>query len=256
MEQLFQHFRKEEQPFIEQVEDWLRQVDDYYTPYVTDFLNPRERYIVETLTNRSSFSVQEDGGFDGAERARMIIYPAYVEPTREDFQLTVREIQYASKFVTIEHPDVLGAMMSLGLDRSKFGDIVVQDDRIQIAYANEIDSYVQANFVEVGSATIRLKEPTERLCAQVTLHEGVVIVSSLRLDVIVTALARLGRQKAQQLIERERVKLNFQTVTDQAEPVQFGDLLSIRTLGRFHILEIEGRTKKEKWIIRVGKVIS
>lgn len=256
MEQLFQHFRKEEQPFIEQVEDWLRQVDDYYTPYVTDFLNPRERQIVETLTNRSSLFVQADGGFEGAERARMIIYPAYVEPVKKDFQLTVREIQYASKFATITHPDVLGAMMSLGLDRAKFGDIVVQGDRIQIAYANEIDSYMQVNFIEVGSTSIRLKEPDEPLSAKVTLHEEVVIVSSLRLDVIVTALARLGRQKAQQLIERERVKLNFQTVTDQAALVQIGDLLSIRALGRFHILEIEGRTKKEKWIVRVGKVIS
>lgn len=37
MEHLIQHFRKEEQPFIEQVISWQREVEDRYAPKLTDF---------------------------------------------------------------------------------------------------------------------------------------------------------------------------------------------------------------------------
>ena len=51
MERIMQHFRKDEQPFIETVVGWIREVENTYAPKLTDFLDPRERYIVESLTN-------------------------------------------------------------------------------------------------------------------------------------------------------------------------------------------------------------
>ena len=34
MEHLIQHFRKDEQPFIEQVSGWQREVEDRYAPKI------------------------------------------------------------------------------------------------------------------------------------------------------------------------------------------------------------------------------
>ena len=47
MEQVFQHFRKDEQPFIEQVYGWIRDIEDRYAPKLTDFLDPRQHCLCE-----------------------------------------------------------------------------------------------------------------------------------------------------------------------------------------------------------------
>ena len=49
MEHLIQHFRKDEQPFIEQVVGWQHEVEDRYAPRLTDFLDPRQRFIVASI---------------------------------------------------------------------------------------------------------------------------------------------------------------------------------------------------------------
>ena len=78
MEHLSQHFRKEEQSFIEQVSDWQREVEDRYTPKITDFLDPRQRFIVASIVGQANdLTVYTDGMFDQAERKRVIIAPSY-----------------------------------------------------------------------------------------------------------------------------------------------------------------------------------
>ena len=46
---IYQHYRPEEQPFIDKVFGWIDQVDLTYAPYTTVFLTPREKMIVEQL---------------------------------------------------------------------------------------------------------------------------------------------------------------------------------------------------------------
>ena len=119
METVLQHFRKDEQPFIEMAIGWIREVKDSYSPKLTDFLDPRQRYIVESLARGSGIIFQSYGAFADAERKRVLIYPDYFEPEPSDYNVIVLNIKYASKFLTLAHKDVLGSMMSLGLDRSK-----------------------------------------------------------------------------------------------------------------------------------------
>ena len=47
-----QHFRADETPFIDQVNDWLTTAGDQYRPVLTAFLNPRQRYIMRVIANR------------------------------------------------------------------------------------------------------------------------------------------------------------------------------------------------------------
>ena len=37
-----QHYSLDERPFLEKVRGFCQLVDDRYSPYLTDFLNPRE----------------------------------------------------------------------------------------------------------------------------------------------------------------------------------------------------------------------
>lgn len=66
--------------------------------------------------------------------------------------------------MTIEHPQVLGSAMSLGLRRSKFGDILVAGDDIQLVAAEEISSYIEMNLTSIGKAKVSLSSIQRSSC--------------------------------------------------------------------------------------------
>ncbi|MDM5232138.1 RNA-binding protein [Lysinibacillus pakistanensis] len=258
MEHLIQHFRKEEQPFIEQVVNWVREVEDRYAPKLTDFLDPRQRFIVNSIIGQYDTLQMASGGlFNAAERQRMLIYPTYYEPVEEDFQLTVFTIQYPIKFVQLRHPDVLGALLSLGLNRGKFGDIRVDEHHVQFVVANEIAEYVRLHLTGIGKVKVHvesMKETELLLENEEEWLEESHTVSSMRLDVIIATILKVSRQKAQALITGNKVRVNWTERDTVAFELQEGDILSIRGSGRVKILMTEGRTKKDKIRLQVGRL--
>ena len=154
---IYQHFRPEEREFIDQVVSWKDYVESSYSPKLTDFLDPREQHIVKVLIGEhGSVKYQLFGGISDSERKRALIMPDYFVPSNQEFQIDLFEIDYPIKFVSIEHPQVLGSLMSLGLKRGKFGDIVIKDGRVQFFTATEISDYIKMNLESIGRASIRL----------------------------------------------------------------------------------------------------
>lgn len=256
MNHIYQHFRGEERHFIDQVLEWKDTVQNTYSPKLTDFLDPREQEIVHSVIGENvEVKVSFLGGTDDAERKRAIIYPDYFQPEIEDFHLSFFEIQYASKFINLQHRQVLGSLMSLGLKRSKFGDIRFFDDKVQFVCANEISEYLKANFQEIGKARISLKSiDLNELIPQVEdILEVVTTVSSLRLDVICSAVYNVSRQKIQPLITNGLVKVNWKTIDHVSFECREGDTLSVRGYGRSKLTAIEGKTKKDKWKIVIHR---
>jgi RNA-binding protein YlmH len=258
MEQIFQHFRKEEQSFIEQVGGWIRETEDRYAPKLTDFLDPREQFIVQAIAGQNEEIVTHSySKFEDAERKRMLISPSYFVPTYQDFSVTMFEISYPSKFVTLEHPDVLGTLMSLGLDRSKFGDIRVDGERIEFAVVSEVADFVRLNITSIGKSKVQVQELPEEhlfLLNTETWVEESHTVSSMRLDTIIASLFNISRQKASTFIHGGKVKVNWVVRDQPAFELHESDLISIRGFGRIRLGMIEGRTKKDKIRLQVGRM--
>nr|WP_309099294.1 RNA-binding protein [Fredinandcohnia onubensis] len=253
---LYQHFRKEEHAFIDQVLEWQQTVLNQYSPRLSDFLDPREQEIVKQVVGTGGdVLVHFSGGKEGLERKRALLYPSYFEPTETDFNLSFFEVNYPVKFVSVDHRKVLGSLMSLGLKRSKFGDILTHDERIQIVVAGEVADYVRMNLTSVGKATISLSEiaASELVFVHEEWTEQTVTVSSLRLDVILASILNLSRQKVQVLIENGFVKVNWKKIEQTSFECKEGDVLSVRGYGRSRLHSIEGKTKREKWRIIVGR---
>jgi RNA-binding protein YlmH len=253
---IYQHFRPEEQDFIDQVLHWKDFVESSYTSKLTDFLDPREQHILKVIIGENgNVKVQLFGGTSDSERKRALIMPDYITPTTVDFQINLFEIDYPTKFVSIEHPQVLGSLMSLGLKRGKFGDILMKDGRVQFFSAAEISDYIKVNLESIGRASVRLTEITleEAIITDELWAEQDTTVSSLRLDTILSSIHHLSRQKSQLFIQQGLVKVNWSTIESQSFECGEGDLLSVRGYGRVKILSIEGKTKKDKWRIVVGK---
>lgn len=253
---IYQHFRPEEREFIDQVLDWKQLTEDSFSPKLTDFLDPRKQQIVRTVVGGGTESkVDFFGGLEACERKRALIYPQFFNVLEDDFEVQLFEINYPKKFVTIEHSHVLGSLMSLGLKRGKFGDILTQDGRVQFFASNEVSQYIEQELTAIGRTAITLERLpfAEGLKINTSWHEMTTTVSSLRLDAVISAAYNLSRQKSLEFIKQGVVKLNWVTLENPAFECAVEDVISVRGHGRSKLIAIEGKTKKDKWRITVGK---
>ncbi|MEX3458123.1 RNA-binding protein [Staphylococcus hominis] len=244
---IYQHFRNEEQPLIDQLLDKCEQVNQQYAPVLTSFLDPRGQYILEVIVG--SFEDMKVSYFGGqsAERKRAIIAPSYFEPTEGDFEEVLIQINYPEKFVSIQHQHVLGTLMSLGIEREQVGDILV-GDTIQFVLTKQLESYIMMELTKIKGATVKLDSIPFKDMIQSkenwNIHHST--VSALRLDVVLKEMIRKSRSIAKQLIEKKRVKVNHTLIDSPDFQLQNNDLLSIQGFGRAQIIDIGGKTKKEK----------
>jgi RNA-binding protein YlmH len=253
---IYQHFRPEEREFIDQVINWKEYVEQNYAPKLTDFLDPREQQILSTVIGKHPDVKWElFGGAPGVERKRAFLYPEYLEAKEEDFQVKLFGIDYAKKFVNIEHRQVLGSLMSLGLKRGKFGDILIDGDEVQFFAAEEVADYIRLQLESIGRASIGLSElPLEKAAGVAEeWNEMTTTVSSLRLDTVISALFNLSRQKSQLLIQHGQAKVNWTGIENAAFECGEGDVISVRGYGRAKIITIEGKTKKDKYRVIAGR---
>ncbi|WP_243198189.1 YlmH/Sll1252 family protein [Weissella diestrammenae] len=126
-----QHFRPDEASFIDFAVALIRQVEDEYRLVATNFLNPRQQYILTTLINaQDTVKMQMSGGFLDAENQRAVLFPAYYEPTPTDYDMQALQINYPIKFSVLHHSTILGALMHAGIERDSIGDIVSNDQGV------------------------------------------------------------------------------------------------------------------------------
>ncbi|MFJ8530615.1 RNA-binding protein [Bacillus sp. NPDC094106] len=252
---IYEHFRPDEAVFVDKVLEWKQVAEEYHQVKLTDFLDPRQQQIVATVIGyQGDVALQFGGAAPKAERKRALIYPDYLELNEEEFQVEVLEIDYPSKFYTLEHRQILGAFMSLGLTREKCGDILLQENRAQIVVAKEIVSYIEINLQSIGKMKVSLSciQPDQVLQLHEEWREQSGTVSSLRLDVLLAEMLHISRQKVQPLIKNGLVKVNWKMVEQTSYECFPGDVFSVRGYGRSKLFSVEGRTKRDKWRVLYG----
>ncbi|MBR2715839.1 MAG: RNA-binding protein, partial [Ruminococcus sp.] len=76
-------------------------------------------------------------------------------------------------------------------------------------------------------------------------------VSSLRLDVFVSAVCNLSRANSQKYIKSEFVSVNHMVNSNFSKSLNEGDVVTIKKYGKFVFIAEEGVTKKGRLRIRV-----
>lgn len=253
---IYQHYRHDERPFIDQIFEWIQTVKGSYAFKLTDFLDPRQQEIVTQLTNYDGeVKAYFHGGTDTTERKRSILAPPYFEPERADYGLTLFELNYAVKFFSIEHRQILGALMNLGIRREKFGDILINGQAVQFIVAEEISEFVSLNLQSVGRAPVSLKEINENqlLIPQDEWRAFTGTVTALRLDAVLSEIFNISRAKATTYIQKGLVKINWKVIEQPAYECCVSDTISLRGYGRAKLEALDGQTKKGKFRIHYSK---
>lgn len=249
LKNITQHFRPDEANFIEQVQGWVRQVADEYRPVLTHFLNPRQRFIAESIVNGADGMHQAShGGLPNAEMQRMLIYPDYYEIVESDFHLQLMEIVYPTKFADIHHNQILGTLVNQGIERNIFGDILGANETWQFVIEDNMVDYFTLQVDWVGNIKVHLTpQPLSDIVQpEVDWVETQTTVASLRIDAIISTAFNISRSRVKTLVEGGAVSLNWAEIIKPDYELATGDMLSVRGFGRMRLLALEGTTKKDK----------
>lgn len=214
-------------------------------------------------TQGTSFAVI--GGHEDAERNVVCFLPGYT--SAEDF-LASSDMQeevircvhikpVSAKFTDVlTHRDYLGALMNLGIERDRIGDILTDsDDPAKGAYVfvlRENAEYICSEVSSVKHTTVTARTVRAGECAIVPkfdVLEG--SVASARLDGVLALVYRLSRSRAQELVEREAVTVGGRIVSSPGYELKEGARVSVRGHGKFIYEGVLGGTRKGRQIVRV-----
>ena len=140
----------EEKQFISRLEDRIERVETRYQEELTDFLEPRLQLVAdEYLRSKKISRYLFCGGYENAERKRLVLFPEYSELSCDLAGITLLEFQGRLDFVSVNHRDFLGAIMSLGLRREKLGDLLVTETGCALFVQQEVAAYIMQNELRV-----------------------------------------------------------------------------------------------------------
>lgn len=216
---------------------------------LTNFLD-EERQTLLLKMKPSDIHVLMDGGFKNAEHKRCFIYGESIQSFQ--FKIKVFELVYNSRYLTVTHRKLLGALLGLGLKRECIGDIFIKENKVYFACTEEISSYIVANLTTLQGIPVELKNCTDTIEIEHTLANQTYTVSSMRLDVILASAYHLSRTVASSMIQDGLVQIQHEVCQNSSKILKENDIISVRHKGRFKIQRILGKTKSDRIKLELG----
>lgn len=221
----------------------------------SDFLDLRQQELAQAaVVNTSSLIWELDGGYEQAERKRLLAYPEWeskVSAKIAYLRITSRE----HPAPPIGHRDYLGAVLNLGLKREKLGDIVVQDQQAYMMVDVDLADFIGWHLTRVKHSQVEVEMiPPEALVFQpLQLHTAQLNLASLRVDAAVARAFNLSRAEVNDLVAAGQVRLNQLQVYKGSAPLKTNDLISVRGQGRFRLENIGTVSRKGRQQVQISR---
>ena len=233
--------------------DLSRQADRKGIVLFSDFLNLNEQNIFHSLQKELYTTAELSGGYEQAERQMVAFIPdALCYEWSYPFVCSHAVPQYQKYAEKLTHRDVLGALMHLGLDRSKIGDIVLLENDIYIFCSETISDFIMDQFTQIRHTMIRssIIEDVSTLKVHPVFEEHDDMVASNRIDAIIARAYHLSRSEAAAYLTAEKVFINGRCITNCNQSCDNGDIVSVRQKGRFVFETDQSLSKKGKLRVR------
>lgn len=229
----------------------------------TNFLDVYQQQLVrKTLNEIKCNNYLFYGGYENSERNIVCFYPDKLKGLEENIikkNIKIVRVELSKEsYGLLNHRDYLGAAIKIGINREKIGDILVEDKGADVIVMLEISEFVKDTFKELKRFTksdIKVLDIENIRSVEVKKQEIEIIVASLRLDNIIAELARVSRNKADELIKQERVFINSELQNKNSKQVKENDKITIRGKGKFEINKVQGTTRSGRTIVLVQKYV-
>lgn len=247
---------QEEALFRKHLSDLARTADQRSIVTFTDFLNLNELNLFHTAGRDFPYVQGETfGGYEHAERQMAAFLP---DALSFDWKYPIACLRIAplnKKFAEpLTHRDYLGAVLNLGIERAKIGDILVGQDAAWMFCTEGMADFICRELVRIRHTSVRCERcEASEIEAQVRTETVTGTVSSVRLDSVLAVACKASRSSLIASIEEGRVFINGRLVTSNAYQLKEGDLISLRGTGRFRFLEVGNQSKKGRYFIKIEK---
>ncbi len=242
-----------EKLLLSRFEDLERSTERGHKPCFSRFLDPREqRLFAQHYRPRCPYMLW--GGYEDAERKMVGFFPDYLEPDGAEFPIVPLRL---SSGEALGHRDILGALMSLGIERNLIGDIAKEEAGPVLFATESAKDFLMLECTRAGRTRIKLSEAEPESLAILPKEWKAIsgTVASLRLDCVLGLLTGASRSAADEMLRREAVSVNHSVCTKGSVTLDEGDVLSVRGHGRAEVLEIGGETKKGRMRVTLKKYI-
>lgn len=240
----------------------------------SDFLNLNELNILHTTPKRQFQSQYVTyGGYGLSERQMVAFLPDALyasedwdglgEPVgrlRDALRYPIRVLEIAPlnrKFCEeLTHRDYLGAVMNLGIERCKLGDIMVDGSHALLFVREELADYVREHLARIRHTSVTVSVSQDFPENYEPKYEEIKgTVASVRLDTVLSLGFPLSRSKITAYIEGGKVFVNGKLVTSNGYRLKEGDIVSIRKMGRIVYDGVVSETKKGRYLAVIRKYI-
>ena len=238
---------------ISHIEDKLALCYTQDVPQYSDFLSMEEVAYVRSFLENTSVYYSFWGGYTDSQRQMVGISTDRID----EFPITILRGTW-DRFGDIGHRDVLGALTASGVDRKCIGDILIDADKrcFYVFVCSRMADYFCQNVQSVGRCSIRWSVVDDvSVLPQAKAEELRIPVSSLRIDVILSAVYHLSRNDSARLISDKKVYVNHMPILKATYNLIPECSVVVRGLGKFIFLEQQGFSKKGKAYILVKRFI-
>lgn len=223
----------------------------------SDFLNLNEQSLISDPKNElPRIKYFANGGFSDAER-KILCFCGNEQLTKEEelaFPITcIRVEPINQKFSdTLNHRDFLGAVLNLGLDRGKIGDILIEDNMGTIFAHTAISRFITEQLTKVKHTMVSCTIIEQKdFHYQPKYTEITGTVSSVRLDSILSVAFKSSRSSLTRLIEGGKVFVGGKQILSNSYTLKENDIVSVRGMGKFIFAGTSYQTKKGRYSVKV-----
>ena len=208
----------------------------------TLFLDVKELNLIKTKLKKNNYKVYN--AYPDSDK--VILYCEKLP------QIRLFKIE---SFLEIRHQDILGSLFALQLNPSYFGDIVFFNGNFYLYSLNEIGEFLLNNFKKVGKSSVKLVEVSIDTLKDYEREYDIIdiIVSSLRIDNVVSSVCNFSRKIALEKFKEKEVLVNYEICSKSSYILKENDIFSIRKFGKFKYQSVLKTTKSSKFIIRILK---
>lgn len=248
----------------------------------TDFLNLNEQSILHALPKDSLYTGYVlFGGYDGAERQMAAFLPedalslrcryplpsgivaegeGGMQPQGIFFQERIAVLRIAplhAKYAEgLTHRDYLGALINLGLERGKTGDILIDGSEALVFLEAKLKAFVMEELTRIRHTGVQATEVEwEDFSYTQNVQEIRGTVSSVRLDALLALAFSSSRSRLSGLIEAGKVFVNGRLTTSNGCHIREQDIISVRGMGKFRFVGQLSVTKKNRICVLIHKYI-
>ena len=220
----------------------------------SDFLNLNELNILHTIPKAELCTGYVTfGGYEYSERQMVAFLPDALCYNYE-YPISILKISPLQKKFSeqLSHRDYLGAILNLGIERCKLGDILVEEDCAILFAHKSLEPFLIDELNRIRhTSVITTCEDIEEFHYMPKLKEIHGTVSSLRLDSLLALAFSSSRSKLVAFIEGGKVFVNGKLITSNGYQIKENDIISVRGLGRFRYRETLSQTKKGRYYVTI-----